>query len=224
MLPPMISARLPLALLVALAFAAPAARAQMDCAQCLAVCKKDQGGENTYPDEDEAPGIGVDVRHNDPQAKLHFLEAQRADPAFGGTDLSGALKGYRAAVRVDPTNAQYRNFLAAALMRARNPSEAIYNLEQAVHLVPNEPKYLVNLGYAHHKTGDEVRALVQYQRALMLDPRDLRARLFAGYAMTMLGLKQDAILEMKRVLAQDPSHEAARRALRKLQPPLPPQR
>lgn len=203
---------------------APAARAQPDCAQCLALCAKNNRGQNDYPDDDGPQGLGVAVRHNNPEAQAHFVEGQRNDPAFGGRDLVGALRNYREAVKLDPTNPQYRNFLAAALLRAGNAEEAIYNLRQAVRLVPNEPKYQVNLGYALHRTGDEARALVQYMRALMLDPRDVRARLYAAFAMSLLGMRDEAVLELRRVLVQEPGHEAARRALMRLDPSAVPRR
>jgi tetratricopeptide (TPR) repeat protein len=193
----------------------PAAAAEVDCAACAKVCLKKTNGKN-YPDDAKPGAASGKVRHSDPEAKVQFLEAKKRDPAFGGTDLLGAIKGYRAAVKLDQKNAQYRNFLAGSLMRNGQTEEAIYNLRKAVEIVPNQPKYLVNLGYAYHRAGDESRALVAYMRALMFDSRDVRARLFAGYAMEMLGMDDEARLEFRRVLLQEPKHEGAKKALQRV--------
>jgi tetratricopeptide (TPR) repeat protein len=192
---------------------APAAAAQIDCAQCRATCSP---GARTYPEELSPESPKKAVKHKSPDAEAAFLDARRKDPAFGGPDAAGAVQGYKRAVLLDGDNSHYRNHLAGALLLQGSLEEAIYNLEQAVRLGPAEPKYLVNLGYAHHRGGDETRALLYYMRALMLDPRDVRARLFAGYALEILGYPQEAILELRRVLNQDPQHEGARRALARL--------
>lgn len=192
-------------------------QAQIDCAQCQAVCGgKQKGGARGYPDDLRPEELSARVVHESAEAQALFVDAQRRDPSFGGSDLDGALRSYRAAVKVDGDNAQYRNYLAAALMAAGLVDEAAYNLAEASRLVPSESKYVVNLGYAYHRQGDETRALVQYLRALMLDPRDVRARVFAAYAMESLGLVDEAALELKKVLAQDPGHEGAKRALLRL--------
>lgn len=204
--------------------AAATARAQIDCAQCQAVCGKSRPSSKAYPEDIRPEELSARVQHRSPEARALFVDAQRRDPSFGGSDLEGALRAYRQAVKVDPDNAQYRNYLAAALMVAGLVDEAVYNLEEAVRLVPNEAKYVVNLGYAHHRLGDETRALVHYMRALMLDPRDLRARVFAAYALETLGLVDEAVLELKKVLAQDPAHEGAKRALSRLRAGPPPTR
>jgi tetratricopeptide (TPR) repeat protein len=192
------------------------ARAQIDCAQCTAVCKVQKGKGGGYPDDLKPEELSARVVHKSADAQALFVDAQRRDPSFGGSDLDGALRSYRAAVKVDGENAQYRNYLAAALMAAGQVDEAAHNLAEASRLVPSEAKYVVNLGYAYHRQGDETRALVQYLRALMLDPRDVRARVFAAYAMETLGLNEEAALELKKVLAQDPAHEGAKRALARL--------
>jgi tetratricopeptide (TPR) repeat protein len=199
-----------------------AARAQIDCAQCTAVCAKDKSTGKKYPDDLRPEEVTARVAHKTPEAQALFVDAQRRDPTFGGSDLAGAIRSYRQAIQADGSNAQYRNYFAAALMHAGAYDEAVYNLTEAVKLVPAESKYVVNLGYAYHRQGDEMRALIQYMRALMLDPRDVRARVFAAYAMEALGLSDDAVLEFKRVLAQDPKHEGAKRGLFRLKGAAPP--
>ena len=179
-------------------FVASAAAADIDCAQCRAVCRV----ERRYPDE-LSPDVGIAIRHRTPEAQLVFEDGKANDPAFGGKDARRAVESYRKAVVIDPENSQYRNHLAAALLTTGRADEAVYNLEQALRLVPSEPKYFVNLGYALHRKGDEQRALVWYLRALVLDPRDGRARLFSGYAMEILGMDQEAVLEFRRVLQQE---------------------
>ena len=210
MLSPM---RAPL-LAFALLFAVDAA-ADIDCAQCRAICK----GEHRYPDELN-PETGVVVKHRTPDARVAYEDGRANDPGFGGSDARRAVDSYKRAVLLDPENSQYRNHLAAALLTTGNADEAVYNLEQAMRLVPSEPKYFVNLGYALHRKGDEQRALVWYMRALILDPRDARARLFSGYAMEILGLEHEAVIEFRRVLQQDPGNKGAQTALKRLNVPL----
>ncbi len=206
---------------VALSGARPAA-AEIDCAQCRAICKD----AKRYPDE-LSPELGVAVQHKTPEARAAFEDGRTHDPGLGGQDARRAVASYKKAVLLDPENSQYRNHLAAALLTTGNATEAVYNLEQAMRLVPSEPKYFVNLGYALHRKGDEQRALVWYMRALLLDPRDSRARLFSGYAMELLGMEQEAVMEFRRVLLQEPDNSGARNALSRLKvptsaPPVPP--
>ncbi len=198
-------------------FLAGPVAAEIDCAQCRAICKADR----RYPDELN-PDSGVAVRHRTPEARTAFEDGQLNDPGFGGKDARRAVDSYKRAVLLDPENSQYRNHLAAALLTTGNAEEAVYNLEQAMRLVPSEPKYFVNLGYALHRNGDEQRALVWYMRALALDPRDARARLFAGYAMEILGLPNEAVLEFRRVLQQDSDNKGAQTALKRLGVPFTP--
>jgi tetratricopeptide (TPR) repeat protein len=213
-------AHIPTSIVVTATFlAALSARAQIDCAQCQAVCASRGSSSAAYPDDLKPEALSAQIKHNNPDARAEFLEAQKRDPSFGGNDLTGAVASYKKAVLLDDKNSQYRNYLAAALLANGAPGEAVYNLQAAVRLVPSEAKYLVNLGYAYHRAGDETRALVHYMRGLMLDPRDLRARLFAAFAFEQLGLVEDAVLELKRVLAQEPKHEVAKRALARLAPP-----
>ena len=195
--------------------AATGAAADIDCAQCRAICKADK----RYPDELN-PETGVAVKHRTPEARTAYEDGRANDPGFGGKDARRAVESYKRAVLLDPENSQYRNHLAAALLTTGNADEAVYNLEQAMRLVPSEPKYFVNLGYALHRKGDEQRALVWYMRALVLDPRDARARLFAGYAMEILGLGHEAVIEFRRVLQQDPDNKGAQTALKRLNVPL----
>jgi Flp pilus assembly protein TadD len=194
--------------------AAAPAYADIDCAQCRAICLEPR----RYPDELN-PDSGVAVRHRTPEARAAFEEGRTNDPGLGGKDARLAVDAYKRAVKLDPENSQYRNHLAAALLTTGQADEAVYNLEQALRLVPSEPKYFVNLGYALHRKGDEQRALVWYMRAMALDPKDTRARLFAGYALEFLGLQQEAVMEFRRVLAQDPGNKAADTALRRLNVP-----
>jgi Flp pilus assembly protein TadD len=206
------------ALFVVLAFAV-GARAEIDCAQCSAVCKGGSG--KSYPEDLRPENPSASVKHKSAESEAAFVDARRKDPAFGGRDAQGAVQGYKRAVLLDGDNAHYRNHLAGALMLTGNVDEAVYNLENAARLVPSEAKFLVNLGYAHHRRGDETRALVYYLRALMLDPRDVRARLFSGYALEILGYTDEAVLELKKVLNQDAANEGARRALARLGQPQP---
>ncbi len=193
------------------AMAQAAAPPAVDCAQCRAICR-----EGAKPYQNDLGDVVVEPAHKNKDAQAAFIDARRKDPAFGGPDVAGAVDAYKRAVLLDNDNAQYRNYLAAALLWAGRVDEAIYNLEQANNLVPSEPKFVVNLGYAHHRRGDETRALLYYTRALMLDARNLRARLFLGYALEMLGYRDEAITELKKVLVQDPANDGAKAGLRRL--------
>ena len=203
------------ALVVVLA-SVPAA-AEVDCAQCRAICKA-----RSYPDDIRPDLQSKRVRHRTPEAAAAFNIGMKNDPGLGGKNATLAVAAYKEAVVADPENSQYRNHLAAALLSVKKFDEAVYNLERAIDLVPSEPKYLVNLGYTYHRRGDEQRALVWYMRALMLDPKDVRARLFTGYALEIVGMQEEAAREFRRVLLQDPANDGAILGLKRLGAPVQP--
>ncbi len=212
---PIVSMMTVVALAVTL-FAAPA-RSQASsarCEQCLAACAS-PGPD--YPANVRPLRPPDDVHHESSRVKTLFVDARAQDPAFGGRNLDGAVAGYRGAVRLEPRNAEYRNYLAAALMRRKNYDEARYNLKKATEVAPSKAKYFVNLGYAHHKLGDEVRAMAAFLRAVALDPRNVKARLFAAHAFRALGLKDEAEAEYRRVLLVDPRNDGATKGLRSLE-------
>lgn len=187
------------------------------CEQCLTACAAT--GSTAYPPEDRPMRPPDDVHHESRRGQSLFNDARSLDPAFGGKSLDEAIAGYRGAARLDPRNAEYRNHLAAALMRRGQYDEARYNLAKAIEVAPSHAKYYVNLGYVHHKLGDEVRAMAAFMRAVALDPRNTKARLFAAHAFRALGLKDEARAEYARVLALDSTHKGAKRGLASVQPP-----
>jgi hypothetical protein len=187
------------------------AHAEPDCAACRAACRP-----GSYPEHMRPEPSTQTVFHHSATAEAAFLQAKVADPNFGGTNGRRAVVGYRRALGLDPENAQYRNYLAGALLAVGEHTEAVRVLEEATRLVPGEAKYLVNLGYAWHRGGDEQRALVWYLRALAIAPDDPRAHLFAGYAMGLLGLPEEAEREFRQVLRLDPQNDQARAALTKV--------
>jgi tetratricopeptide (TPR) repeat protein len=162
------------------------------------------------------PSLPAPVTHRFPQARDAFEQGRQADPAFGGGDVRRAVEGYRRAIGFDVDNAQYRNYLGAALLSAGDAGGAVRAFGEAVRLSPREVKYVVNLGYAWHRAGNELRALVWYQRAVALDANDVRAHLFAGYALQNLALSAEAVTEFEAVLHVDPGNTAASQALRRL--------
>ena len=206
---------MPKTLLLACSFwiAASSAQAELDCAQCRAMCRANKKSSYT---EDISPKKSTDLVHKNDDAHVLFEKAIALDPAFGGKSAEGAASFYKKAVLLDPSNAQYRNYLAAALVRSGLLDEAIYNLKQASELEPSQPKYILNLGYAYHRQGDEVLALFHYLRALALDPTSVRARVFTAHALETLGKKDEALVEFRRVLEQDPTQVAAARAVKRL--------
>lgn len=199
------------AVFLGLVCAALPARAEIDCAQCRAICKA-----RSYPDDIRPEVSSKGIVHRTAEAQAAFNLGMKNDPGLGGKNAQLAVQAYKEAVMIDPENSQYRNHLAAALLTTGAYKEAVYNLEKAIDLVPSEPKYLVNLGYAYHRKGDEQRALVWYMRALMLDAKDVRARLFTAYALDIVGMREEAILEFRRVLLQDPQNPGALTALKRL--------
>src|SRR4051812_43159751 len=99
--------------------------ADVDCAQCRAICEAN--AQKKYPEELGPESPSAPMKHKTADAEAAFVDARKKDPAFGGGDLLGAIVGYKKAIALDADNSQYRNHVAGALMAAGQTDEAIYN-------------------------------------------------------------------------------------------------
>ena len=82
----------------------------------------------------------------------------------------------RAALLIQPQNADTHTNLAIALDEKRQTAEAIRHYEKALELLPENPDAHANLGSALLAKGRVVDAITQYKEALRLAPENVAAQ------------------------------------------------
>jgi Flp pilus assembly protein TadD len=119
--------------------------------------------------------------------------AQRAQPALSDVDQARRFFGkgrewiskrnywqatdaLRQAVRLDPAQALYRQYLGLALMQTKRMHEAEEHLGEAVRLEPNNAVHHVNLGRVYRSGRLYKKAREAFERALRIDPGNEQAR------------------------------------------------
>jgi spermidine synthase len=114
---------------------------------------------------------------------------------------SDAIAVARRATELDPTSAEARVKLAAALAAAGDNHSAADMLERARQAVPNDPVILTDLGAAYNEQQQFERAAGVLRQSLALAPDAADAHNNLGIALN--GLKQpvDAVQQLRRALA-----------------------
>ena len=89
-------------------------------------------------------------------------------------DYAAALEFFRRAVELDPTNLEYRNNYALALLRTGNAAAAERELEAILRQDPNRARAYANLADARLALGDTAGAIAAFQRFLLVsqNPRE----------------------------------------------------
>jgi tetratricopeptide (TPR) repeat protein len=87
-----------------------------------------------------------------------------------------ATDALRQAVRLDPEQALYRQYLGLALMQTKRMHEAEEHLGEAVRLEPNTAAHHVNLGRVYRSGRLYKKAREAFERALRIDPGNEHAR------------------------------------------------
>jgi Flp pilus assembly protein TadD len=87
-----------------------------------------------------------------------------------------ATDALRQAVRLNPTEAVYRQYLGLALMQTKRMHEAEEHLGEAVRLEPTNAAHYVNLGRVYRSGRLYKKAREAFERALRIDPHNEHAR------------------------------------------------
>ena len=95
---------------------------------------------------------------------------ERGNAAFRENDFPTAIREYEEAVKRDPTNAAYRNNLAAALLKMGDFSGAKREVEKSLELDKNYVKAWAKKGDIEFFMKEYHRALDSYKAGLQLEP------------------------------------------------------
>jgi len=87
-----------------------------------------------------------------------------------------AADALRQAVRLDPEQPRYRQYLALSLMQMRRHGEAEEHLAEAIRLEPGNATHWLNLGRIYRSGRRFEKARQAFERTLRLDPRERAAR------------------------------------------------
>ena len=120
-------------------------------------------GQSTKPEQID-PGV---------QAQQHLA---RGEEFFQAERYDGAEAEYRAAIRLDPQNAEPHVDLGAALGRKGDSDGMMAEEREALRLNPNNAKAHFDLGLVLKHKHRLHEALQEYRAAYELDPKDSKYR------------------------------------------------
>jgi len=139
-------------------------------------------------------------------AREHFLQGVRA---FEAGRLAAAESAFRASLLALPGRPSTLMNLAATLVRARRPAEALPLLDEALAAEPDSTEALCHRGAALAALGQPGPALVAYDRALRLQPSLVPALFQRAVQLNLLGQPAAALVALEQVMAlKTPDGEA----------------
>jgi tetratricopeptide (TPR) repeat protein len=146
----------------------------------------------------------------DPAAQARQAEVQqhvaRGAEFFQKKQYADAESEYRAAVRLDPQNADLHVALSRALNGQTKSDEALAETREALRLNPNNDGAHDTLGLALGAKGDSDGAIEEYRAALRLDPNNEAAHAHLGLALEEKGDRQDALEQYRAAYTLDPKN------------------
>jgi len=120
--------------------------------------------------------------------KAAFIETlERGVTAHQAGRLDDALKSYRAALELQPNDAEAASLCGLALLHSGKGEEAMLLLQQAVDREPGQSGYRLNLAEGLAQTGKADRAMVELGLVIALEPTNAKA-LSRFYALESEGL------------------------------------
>lgn len=111
--------------------------------------------------------------------------------------------------RVTRNNYLAETNLAAALLDAGRPAEALLHARAAVELRPGDSRAHMNLGTALARTGEPDAARAAYERALALDPDHISTRLNLALLHSEQKRFEESVRQYETILAARPEHAKA---------------
>jgi tetratricopeptide (TPR) repeat protein len=152
--------------------------------------------------------VAVDPAAQSRQAEVQQHVARGAE-FFQKDRYAGAEVEYRAAVRLDPQNADLHVGLSRALNRQRKTDEALAEAREALRLNPGSDLGHYNLGNSLFSKGDLDGAIAEEREALRLNPNYASAHNNLGVALRHKGDVRSAIAEFREALRLNPSYADA---------------
>jgi tetratricopeptide (TPR) repeat protein len=133
---------------------------------------------------------------------LHLaLRAYLASHLAASPDLSNLNK----AIRLEPSNAEYRDLLGRSLaFSGTNLNDAIANYRTAVHLNPYVAWYWLDLAGAYQMAGQTGEQEQSVEQAVVADPTTPQVAWVAANFFLVQGDQESALRNFRVVLANDP--------------------
>jgi tetratricopeptide (TPR) repeat protein/transglutaminase-like putative cysteine protease len=128
-------------------------------------------------------------------------------------DLDGAIGEYRAALQLNPNDAQTHSNLGLVLKGKGDMDGAIAEYRAALQLNPNDAQTHSHLGVALKNKGDLDGAITEYRAGLGLKPDDADTHYNLGNALRLKGDLDAAIAEYRAALWLEPDDAEAHTAL-----------
>jgi len=154
-------------------------------------------------------------------ARGNPADARAADAAAAGQRVREAAKRYqsgdaaaaaalcRAALALDPRQAEAWSLLARLALGDSQLERALECYAQVLAIDPDAPDYLVDAGEVNRRAGHVSRALELSERALALRPDDSRAWRVRHSALEELGRPGEAVECLRRVVELEPGDVVA---------------
>jgi stress-induced-phosphoprotein 1 len=108
--------------------------------------------------------------------ELGLVAKERGNAAFREGNFPEAIKDYEEATKRDPTNASYRNNLAAALLKVGDFNGAKNQVEKSLEIDPNYVKAWAKKGDIEFFMKEYHKAMDSYRTGLKLDPTNTLCR------------------------------------------------
>jgi DNA-binding SARP family transcriptional activator/TolB-like protein/Flp pilus assembly protein TadD len=108
-------------------------------------------------------------------------------------DWTGAEKGFRRAIELNPGYTAASEWLAGLLIARRRLPEALALLQHAAEYNPASPLMFTNLAHYHYYAREPAAALRYLDQALRLDPAFGRAHVLRGLVLCQAGRTDEAI-------------------------------
>ncbi len=147
--------------------------------------------------------VNVDPAAQARQAQVQQHVAHGAE-FFQNSRYADAEKEYRAAVLLDPQNADLHAALSRALNGQRKTEEALAEAREALRFNPGSDLGHCSLGNALRKKGDLGGAIAEYHEALHLNPNLAEAHNNLGVALERKGDSRGSLEEYRAAYMLDP--------------------
>jgi len=135
----------------------------------------------------------------------HRAHASLAEVYAGQGRLDEAIAEYRAALRILPDVADWRNALGLLYLRQNRLAEAAGQFAIAARLRPGFADAHTNLGAVLARAGRAKEAIAQYEEAARLTPNDASTRFNLSVVLQADGRTDEALAECLQALRLDPS-------------------
>ncbi len=126
-------------------------------------------------------------------------------------DNAGAIEAYQKAVELAPEASQYTLYLAQALIKNKQFSEAEPYLDRILQIAPNHMLSNQLKAYIRFQSEDYEQAFNIATKALQNGSHNTATQLVAGVSAYKLQKYQQALTQLERIISKDPQNALAQR-------------